>query len=439
MKTIVLYYRAKMNRTLLPLIRFLVFLSLTLLGGLQVAQAQFRVQIQGVGLTQRPIAIAPFAGRDQISTPVDSIIMADLERSGMFRRVEISGLQLSENSLPDFAALGPSGADAIVTGSIQKMEDGRWDIRYRLWDVVAKQDLGGFSFPVTNASLRIGAHQVADSVYEKLTGEKGVFTTRIGYVTKNNNQYNLWVADSDGQGASSALSSSQPIISPTWSPDGNRLAYVSFESGKPTIFVHTISTGQRRLVSNFKGSNSAPAWSPDGKQLIATLTLSGHSQLYLLDLASGKPKRISDSNSIDTEPAWSPDGVWIYFVSDRGGAPHVYRMPASGGSAERITLNGNYNTSPAVSPNGQHLAFVTRENNQYKLMVMDLSTRQTRYLTDTIEDERPSFSANGRMIVYATKVAGKEALMVTTLDGRVRSRLTGERGDIREPSWGPFR
>lgn len=439
MDMIVLYYRAVMNRKMLPLIRHILVLTLSYLAWSSVAHAQFRVQIQGIGLTQRPIAIAPFAGRDQVPTPVDAIVMADLERSGLFRRVELPHLTLSENSLPDFAALAPSGADALITGSIQKMNDGRWDIRYRLWDVVSKQDLGGFSFPVTDASLRIGAHQVADSVYEKLTGEKGVFTTRIAYVTKNNSNYHLWVADSDGQGASSALSSSQPIISPTWSPDGNRLAYVSFESGKPTIFVHTVSTGQRRLVSNFKGSNSAPAWSPDGKQLIATLTLSGHSQLYLLDLSSNKPKRISDSSSIDTEPAWSPDGAWIYFVSDRGGAPHIYRMPSGGGGAERITLNGSYNTSPAISPNGQHLAYITRENNQFKLMVMDLASRQVRYLTDTVEDERPSFSANGRMIVYATKVAGKEALMVTTLDGRVRTRLTGEKGDIREPSWGPYR
>lgn len=404
------------------------------------SHAQLRVEIQGVGQVQRPIMVAPFQTKEQNATVIDAVVMADLERSGLFRRVEpLSHLRLNEASLPDFETFRPSGADFLVTGSLNKVREGYFEIRYRLWDLVQKQDLGGFSFPVGEASLRMGAHQVADAIYEKITAEKGVFTTRIAYITKNNKQYHLWVADSDGQAASPALSSPQPIISPRWSPSGDYLAYVSFESGKPTVFVHQVQSGKRTLIANFKGSNSAPAWSPNGKQLVVALTLSGHTQLYVLDLSSGKPRRLSDSTSIDTDPFWSPDGQFIYFVSDRGGSPQIYRIKAAGGRAERVTLNGQYNTSPALSPDGKFMAYISKEGDQFRLTLMELASQQTKYLTDTAHDERPSFAANGRMIIYATRVAGKEALMVTTVNGQVRTRLIGESGDIREPSWGPFR
>ena len=402
------------------------------------ASAQFRVEVSGVGLTQMPIAVAAFRGDAQAPQKIGSIVQADLERSGMFRGVDTSGFVADENARPDLASWRQKGADAIVTGSVSPLADGRFDVRLRLWDVVRGQDLGGQSYTVAQADLRLAAHRVADFVYEKLTGEKGVFSTRIAYVTKSGTRFNLWVADSDGEGAQSALSSAEPIISPAWSPNGTQLAYVSFESRKPVIYSHDVATGKRRLLANFRGSNSAPAWSPDGKQLVATLSRDGGSQLYAIGLNGGEPRRLTQSSSIDTEPAFSPDGKSIYFVSDRGGAPQIYRMSPSGGNAERVTFTGTYNISPALSPDGRWLAYVSRIAGAFKLQVMELPSGTVTSITDTSADERPSFAPNSRLIVYATQQQGKEALMTTTLDGKIKAKLTGAGGDIREPDWGPF-
>ena len=403
------------------------------------AQAQFQVEVRGVGLTQRPFAVAAFAGRESSETQVDQIVVADLERSGLFRHVVVNGEALDENKRPELAPWRALGVDALVTGSVNKLADGRWDVRYRLWDVVQGEDLGGVSFPVAANDLRLAAHKVADSVYEKLTGDPGVFSTRIAYVTKRGQRYALWVADADGQNAQAALNSPEPIISPTWSPDGRRLAYVSFESRKPVIYAHTIATGERQLVANFRGSNSAPAWSPDGKRLVATLTLAGHSQIYSVDLATNQPERLTDSISIDTEPVWSKDGQYLYFVSDRGGSPQIYRMSVFGGAPKRVTFSGGYNVSPDISPDGKTLVYVSRVDGAFRVHAMDLESGAVRALTNTSADESPSFAANGKLIIYATRVEGQEALMTTTLDGRIRSRLAGSSGDIREPAWGPFR
>ena len=402
------------------------------------ASAQFRVEVSGVGLTQMPIAVAAFRGDAQAPQKIGSIVQADLERSGMFRGVDTAGFVADENARPDLASWRQKGADAIVTGSVSPLADGRFDVRLRLWDVVRGQDLGGQSYTVAQADLRLAAHRVADFVYEKLTGEKGVFSTRIAYVTKSGTRFNLWVADSDGEGAQSALSSAEPIISPAWSPNGTQLAYVSFESRKPVIYSHDVATGKRRLLANFRGSNSAPAWSPDGKQLVATLSRDGGSQLYAIGLNGGEPRRLTQSSSIDTEPAFSPDGKSIYFVSDRGGAPQIYRMSPSGGNAERVTFTGTYNISPALSPDGRWLAYVSRIAGAFKLQVMELASGTVTSITDTSADERPSFAPNSRLIVYATQQQGKEALMTTTLDGKIKAKLTGAGGDIREPDWGPF-
>lgn len=230
------------------------------------------------------------------------------------------------------------------------MADGRYDVRFRLWDVVRGQDLGRQSFVVTQGDLRLVAHRIADFIYEKLTGERGVFSTRITYVTKTGSRYSLWVADADGENAQSALSSPEPIISPAWSPSGGQIAYVSFESRKPVVYVHDVATGRRRLIANFRGSNSAPAWAPDGRTLAVTLSRDGGSQLYTIDANGGEPRRLMQSSGIDTEPVFSSDGRTIYFVSDRGGAPQIYRVPVGGGSAERVTFSGNYNISPASAP-----------------------------------------------------------------------------------------
>ncbi len=402
------------------------------------ALAQFKVEVSGIGVTQLPIAIATFRSETQSPQKMASIVQADLERSGQFRGVDTSGAALDESSRPDVALWRQKNADSLVTGSVTRLADGRYDVRFRLWDVVRSQDLGGQSYVITQADLRLVAHRIADYVYEKLTGERGIFSTRIVYVTKSGSRYSLWVADADGENAQAALSSPEPIISPAWSPTGGHIAYVSFESRKPVVYVHEVASGKRRLIANFRGSNSAPAWSPDGRTLAVTLSRDGNSQLYTIDATGGEAKRLMQSAGIDTEPVYSADGRSIYFVSDRGGAPQIYKVPRTGGNAERVTFNGSYNISPAVSADGRWMAYISRSGGGYKLQVMDLASNAVTAITDTTADESPSFAPNSRLIVYATQQQGREALMTTTLDGKIKARLAGKGGDIREPDWGPF-
>ncbi len=413
--------------------------SLATLGAAPAMAQAVKFDIVGVGQNRRPIAITPFRGEAQSPQKISTIILADLERSGYFVGVDTSGQQLDESSRPDLSLWRQRTAEALASGSVTRLGDGRFDIRFRLWDVVKGEDFGGQSYVVTQADLRLVAHRIADFIYEKLTGERGIFSTRISYVTKNGGRYTLWVADADGENAQLAFGSSEPIISPAWSPAGNQLAYVSFESRKPVVYVQDVSTGKRRLIANFRGSNSAPAWSPDGRTLAVTLSRDGGSQLYTIDAANGgEPRRLMQSSGIDTEPAYSPDGRSIYFVSDRGGAPQIYRVSAGGGSAERVTFSGSYNISPAISPDGQSLAYISRIGGAFKLHVMDLKSGDVRALTDTSTDESPSFAPNSKLIVYATQQGGRDSLMTTTLDGKIKARLSGQGGDIREPSWGPF-
>ena len=417
---------------------FIGLVSFLMLVFASSAQAQFRVEVSGVGLTQLPIAVSTFRGNDASPQKLAAIVLADLERSGQFRGIDSGGAALDEVARPDMAVWRQKGADSLASGSVTRLADGRYDVRFRVWDVVKGQDLGGQSYAVTQADLRMAAHRIADFIYEKLTGDKGAFSTRIAYITKASQRYQLWVADADGENAQSALASSEPIISPAWSPNGSQLAYVSFESRKPVVYTHDIASGKRRLIANFKGSNSAPAWSPDGRTMAVTLSRDGGSQLYAIDANGGEPRRLAQSNSIDTEPSYSPDGKSIYFVSDRGGAPQIYKMPASGGNAERVTFSGSYNISPAISPDGRLLAYISRVSGAFKLHVMELAGGAVTAITDTSADESPSFSPNGRLIVYATQQQGREALMTTTLDGKIKARLVGQNGNIREPDWGPF-
>lgn len=400
--------------------------------------SQFRVEISGVGMTQLPISVAAFRGEEALAQRISAIVQADLERSGQFRAIDAAGVVIDESTRPDASAWRQKGADSLVTGSVNRLADGRFDVRFRLWDVVRGQDLGRDGYLVVQGDLRLAAHFISDAVYEKLTGEKGVFSTRIAYVTKVAKSYNLWVADADGENPRSALASPEPIISPTWSPNGSQLAYVSFESRKPVVYAHDVATGKRRLIANFKGSNSAPAWAPNGRTLAVTLSRDGGSQLFTVDANGGDVRRLSQSSGIDTEPVYSPDGSSIFFVSDRGGAPQIYKMPAAGGDAQRVTFSGNYNISPSLSPDGRWLAYISRVNGAFKLHLMDLNSGTVTALTDTAADESPSFAPNSRLIVYATQQQGREALMTTTLDGKIKARLAGQGGDIREPDWGPF-
>ena len=405
------------------------------------AAAQFRVEISGVGATQIPVAVAKFRDEDGAAPSlgvVSAIVRADLERSGVIRLVAATNV-VEETAQPVLTDWRGRGADALAGGSVTRLADGRLDVRYKLWDVLKNQDLGGQSLAVPLADVRLAAHRVADAIYEKVTGDKGVFSTRIAYVTRAGNRYALRIADADGEGGQVALNSPDPIISPAWSPNGRELAYVSFESQKAVVWVQDVPTGARRKLADFRGSNSAPAWSPDGSSLALTLSRDGPSQLYLIPREGGTPRRLTQSSAIDTEAVFAPDGKSIYFVSDRGGGPQIYRMATSGGDAQRVSFNGAYNISPAVSPDGKNLAFITRLNSgAFRLHVMDVGSATVTALTDTSADESPSFAPNGKLIIYASQAQGRDVLMTTTLDGRIKARLLSTGADVREPVWGPF-
>lgn len=412
--------------------------ALPLLSGLAFpAFAQFRVEVSGVGATQVPIAIAHFRDEDKINVALSAIVRADLERSGLFRGADVTDV-VDETARPTFTDWRGRSADALVGGSVTRLADGRYDVRFKLWDVVKGVELGGQSNAVAQGDLRLAAHRISDYVYEKLTGDKGVFSTRVAYVTKAGKLYTLRIADADGESGQVALTSPEPIISPAWAPDGHELGYVSFESQKAVIWVQDVLTGKRRMVANFRGSNSAPAFSPDGSSLAATLSRDGNSQLYLLNRDGSNARRLTTSSGIDTEPAFAPDGRSVYFTSDRGGGPQIYRVPVGGGNAERVTFSGSYNISPAVSPDGRTLAYINRSGNGFRVMVMDLSGGDPQAITDTTDDEGPSFAPNGRLLIYATRAQGHDVLMTTTLDGKIKARLVSTLADVREPAWGPF-
>ena len=415
-------------------------LALVLVCFATAAAAQLTIEITGAGATRIPIAIAPFAGEGALTQAISTIVRADLERSGLLRGVEVPAASppLTEASSVNYADWRARQADALVLGSVAARPDGRMEVRFKLFDTVKGADLSGVAYTMTPQQARATAHRIADFVYEKLTGEKGVFSTRIAYVVKRGNRFELQIADADGANAETALASFEPILSPAWSPDGRRLAYVSFENKKPVVYVHSLADGKRHVAANFKGSNSAPAWSPDGSRLAVSLSRDGGSQIYVINPDGSNVRRLTQSSRIDTEPVFSPDGQSLYFTSDRGGSPQIYRMPAGGGEAQRVTFEGTYNVSPRISPDGKVLAYIARNAGKFQVAALDLASRQTQVLTDSDKDESPSFAPNGRMILLATVNGGRGVLSAVSSDGRIKQRLTLSAGDVREPAWGPF-
>lgn len=402
------------------------------------AHAQLRVDISGTGAQQFPVAVADFSG-DPAGRLIAEVIRADLTRSGQFRLINTTGSQLTIDSPIAYDEWRVRGADYVAYGTVTQTAEGKYEVKYRLADTINQSQLDGVAFDGTDRELRRIAHQIADRIYEKITGIPGVFATRIAYVLKQGNTYELQIADADGQNPQIALRSREPIISPAWSPDGGRLAYVSFESGKPVVYVHELATSKRVPVANFKGNNSAPAWSPDGQTLAVVLTRDGLSQIYLINAADGSNvRRLTRSPLIDTEPVFSPDGQSVFFTSDRSGRPQIYQIPVSGGEARRITFNGEYNITPRISPDGQSLLVVTRRDGQFRIALIDLATGNETLLTQGPDDQSPSFAPNGKQVLYAAKQGGRNMLAGVSSDGRMRQTLSVLNGEIREPTWGPF-
>jgi TolB protein len=412
------------------------------------AQAQLRIEIKR-GVSQAvPVAVVPFGWSAAYAAPIDAaeVIASDLERSGRFaplpRDQMISRPTTARQvNFTDWRLLK---TDYVVIGELVEEGQDRYTLRFQVFDVFRGTQVLGYQFPSNAASLRAASHRASDMIYEKLTGVPGAFSTRIAYVAVSGadgkRRHKLVIADADGANAAEIADSSQPIMSPSWSPDGRRLAYVSFEGGRSSIFVQEIALASRRKVSSQPGVNGAPAFSPDGRHLaVALSSADGNLDIHVLNIATGEARRLTRNPAIDTEPAWTPDGREIYFTSDRSGGPQIYRVDAAGGGApERVTFEGRYNARPRVSPDGKNLAVVHNDRGEYRIALVDLERRTTRVLSSGEQDESPSFAPNGSMIIYATRSGGRGMLAAVSVDGSVEQRIASPAEDVREPVWSPF-
>jgi TolB protein len=404
-------------------------------------RAELTVQItQGVegGI---PIAIVPFGGQEIVGGEnIGSIVSADLARSGRFRTLGLEAMP-QRPTAPEqvqFPAWQALSQDNLVIGQVRPGGAGQYVAQFHLFDAVRGNLITTMSLPFAAPEVRKTAHRIADIIYQQLTGEAGAFATRVAYVTsvgdRANRRYQLQVADTDGANPQSIISSREPIMSPSWSPDGRQIAYVSFENKTAAIFTQTLATGERQKISDAPGINGAPAWSPDGTQLAMTLSKDGNPDIYVMNVAERAPRRITDHFAIDTEPSWSRDGRSILFTSDRGGKPQLYLVSASGGQPQRITYEGDYNARGVFSPDGRSIAMVHGSGGSYRIAVMDVATRQLRVLTKGPQDESPGFAPNGSMILYS---ASGGQLAAVSIDGRVRQSLRVDAGAVRQPAWSP--
>ena len=413
---------------------------LTLVGVSTSSFAQMQIEISGVGQSLFPIAVTSFMAENNLPAKVTDVVRSDLANTGKFFNIDPGSTVQGISENPDLSFWTARRAQALAIGDVKPLPGGMFEITYRLFDTVKKESLGGTTVQVSNQDLRRAGHAIADDIVQRLTGERGIFSTRLSYITKNNKQFQLMISDSDGQNSKVALTSIEPIISPVWSPDGKNVAYVSFETKKPVVYVHELATGKRIVLANQKGNNSAPAWSPDGSKLAISLSRDGNTQIYSLNADGSNLKRLTVGSAVDTEPQWSRDGRSIYFTSDRGGSPQIYRMSSDGevfGNASRVTFKHSYATSPRISPDGKYLAYIARAGG-YKLQLLDLKTGDVLGLTQTNYDETPSFAANGKFILYATRIGSRNVLAAVSIDGAVKQTLSIPGSDVREPAWGPF-
>ena len=425
-----------------------LMLLLLLLPGLAAAEDTLKIVIDEGIENALPIAVVPFGWQQDTLEPVDvSLVVAnDLARSGRFAPMKERDMpqrptQFQQVNFKDWRLLN---MENLVIGNLNQLDGGSYEVDFRLINTYNGRQLAGFRIPSPVKQLRRTAHRISDIIFEKLTGVRGAFDTRIAYITVKNpspgkKQYNLQIADADGFDPQILLSSEQPLMSPAWSPDGNQIAYVSFEKGNSAIYVQDILSGRRTLVADNKGINSAPSWSPDGTRLAMTLSKGGNPDIYIMRLADHSLQRLTFNESIDTEPAWAVDGSKIAFTSDRGGTPQIYEISAIGGDARRLTFDGNYNARPRYSPDGKSMVMITsRNDNKYRIALLDLSSGYSSILTNSRLDESPSFSPNGSMIIYATTSRYGSELAAVSSDGKVHQRLALQGGEVREPAWGPF-
>jgi len=414
----------------------------------QSGYAELTIRItQGIEGAQ-PIAIVPFGLQPGAKPPphdVAQIVANDLTRSGRFSPLPVADLpsRPSDATAVNFSDFRILGMPNLVIGKIKALANGNYGVEFRLFDVFRGAQITGYQLDARPQELRRIAHQVSDIIYEALTGERGAFDTRIAYITERKqagvSQYALIVADSDGFNPRTVLESKSPIVSPNWSPDGQHLAYVSFEGNRPRIFSQNLAVGTRQVVTGFPGLNGAPAWAPDGKRMAMTLSKDGNPEIYVMDVETRRLRRLTTGAAIDTEPAWAPDGKSLVFTSDRGGTPQIYRIPATGGRATRLTFEGKYNSRATFAPDGKSLALIHGNKGTFRTAVLDLENNTLRVLTKTTLDESPSFAPNGRMLLYATIGASGGTLAGVSTDGRVRQELAAQHGEVREPAWSPFR
>jgi TolB protein len=399
------------------------------------------IEIKGVGQSLYPVAVSRFKDENKLPVSITDVVRQNLARSGYFKNTEVGNGVEDDQLVPNFKTWGSRGTDALAVGSVTEKSPGQYEVRYRLYDIRKGESLNGLIVSASADNLRLAAHRISDDIIFKLLGEKGVFSTRLSYVIKEGKRFRLVISDADGQNIRNALNSSEPIISAAWSPDGQKIAYVSFEDRKPIVYVHELASGRRIVLSNAKGNNSAPSWAPDGKSLAISLSKDGNTQIYRVNADGSNLQRLTQGSTIDTEPQFSPDGKFIYFTSDRGGNPQIYRMSAEGERGEparRISFKQPYATSARISPDGKNLAYIAGVGGGFKLYLMNLLTGDSTAMTDTSFDESPSFAANGRYILYATQVGGKKVLAAVSVDGYVKQILSIPGSDVRQPSWGPF-
>ena len=411
--------------------------GLVLLAQASMAGAALSIEIIGAGEHQIPVSIVPFGGDEKIVQSINEVVVGDLQRSGLFRLVDPTGKSPhvpAEVSYPDWEV---RGAEALAIGTVV-VQGGRIEARFRLLDVVKQTELIAQAVSANENQVRAIGHRIADLIYEKLTGDKGVFSTRIAYVNRQGKNFSMIVADSDGYNEQIVLAQNEPIMSPAWSPDGSQLAYVSFETGHAVVYVQSLYSNQRRVLANFRGSNSAPAWSPDGKQMALVLTRDGSSQIYLVRPDGSDIRRITFSGAIDTEPNFSSDGQYLLFTSDRGGSPQIYRMPVKGGATERLTFGEGSSFSPRHSPDGKNFIFAYLAKGKFYIAMQDFQTGQMSLLTEGGWEKKPSFAPNGKLVLFASEGRGRGILATVSSDGRVKQHMFTQSGDAREPVWGPY-